>query len=105
MQVVNNITTSALSKIFQLIDDLSPSEKQQVVDHIMESEKNEPDTSPDDLVWTKEELAELLAPKEPMTGQQIVEAGLTGGWKDLGIEDSVEWLTHQRARHRNKFQW
>ena len=95
------MATSELSKIFQMIDSLSPDEKQLVVDHIIGADKSEPD----DLVWTKEELAELLAPKEPMTGRQMIEAGLTGGWKDLGIEDSVEWLAQQRARRRDKFQW
>ena len=56
-------------------------------------------------VWTEAELAELLAPKKPMTGRQIVQAGLLGGWKDMGIEDSVEWLEEQRAQRRKKYQW
>ncbi len=29
----------------------------------------------------------LYAKPEPMTGAEIVAAGLTGGWRDLGIED------------------
>jgi hypothetical protein len=57
------------------------SEKQQVVDHIMESEKNEPGGAEDDLILTKEELAELLEPGEPLTGRQMVEAGVFGAAK------------------------
>jgi hypothetical protein len=103
--LVNEMATSALDKIFEMIDDLSPSEKQQVVDHITESVQTETDTPPDDLVWTEEELAELLKPGEPLTGRQMIEAGVFGVWKDLDIEDSVEWLAQQRARRRDKFKW
>jgi len=94
---------ATLIEIFQMIDALSPNEKQQVVNHIMESASE--DVPDDDLVWTEEELAELLAPAEPMTSKEIYEAGLFGVWKDLGIEDSVEWLAQQRARRRNKYKW
>jgi cytochrome c2 len=58
-----------------------------------------------DLVWTDEELAEILTPKQPLTGQEMVEQGYIGGWEDLGIEDSVEWLEQQKAKRRTKHQW
>ena len=58
-----------------------------------------------DLVWTDEELAELLTPRPPLTGQEMVEQGYIGGWEDLGIEDSVEWLEQQKAKRRTKHQW
>jgi len=42
---------------------------------------------------------------EPMTGKEIVEAGLLGGWEHLGIEDSVAWVEEQRRKHRRQFNW
>ncbi len=42
-----------------------------------------------DEIWTDEELEELLHHVPPMTGKEIVEAGMLGGWKDLGITDGA----------------
>ena len=53
-------------------------------------------------VWTAEEIAEMLQPKTPLTGKEIVALGLLGGWADMEIEDSVEWLQRQRAKRRKK---
>lgn len=59
--------------------------------------------------WTEEELAELLKPKKPMTGKEMVAAGLYGGWEDLGIEDGAEWVNRQKAirkaKRRKKLGW
>lgn len=63
------------------------------------------DKEASDETWTEEELAELLKPKKPMTGKEIVEAGLIGGWENMGIEDSVEWVKQQRAARRRKINW
>ena len=49
--------------------------------------------------WTPEELDELLRPVKPMTGREMSEAGLLGGWGDQGITDSVAWLEAQRRKH------
>lgn len=59
----------------------------------------------DNLTWTDEELAEILKSKKPLTGQEMVEQGYIGGWEDMGIEDSVEWLVQQKAKRRAKYQW
>jgi hypothetical protein len=49
--------------------------------------------------WSPQELAEALR-IEPLTGAEIVAAGLAGGWKDMGIVDSAEWVERQRrGRH------
>lgn len=67
---------------------------------------SDPDTdASDELTWTDEELTELLKPKKPLTGKEMVEQGYVGGWEDMGIEDSVEWLAQQKAKRRNKYQW
>ncbi len=54
--------------------------------------------------WTEEEIRELMR-VEPMTGAEIVAAGLTGGWEEMGITDSVEWLEEQRRKRRKKLEW
>jgi hypothetical protein len=47
----------------------------------------------DDEHWTAAELAEMLM-IEPMTGREIVAAGLTGGWRELNIEDGAAWVEY-----------
>ncbi len=54
--------------------------------------------------WTPEELDEALK-VVPMTGAEIVAAGLTGGWKDKGITDAAEWVEEQRRRRRERRSW
>jgi len=54
--------------------------------------------------WTQEELERAIK-IEPMTGSEIVKAGLTGGWEDLGITDSVEWVNEQRRQSRERRVW
>lgn len=53
---------------------------------------------------TDAEIANMLRP-EPMTGAEIVAAGLTGGWADLGITDGTEWVQEQRRKRREKHSW
>ncbi len=59
----------------------------------------------EDRPWMEDELEELLRPEPPMTGAEIVAAGLTGGWEHLGIEDSVEWLNEQKRRRKEQRKW
>ena len=54
--------------------------------------------------WTQEEL-ERAVRIEPMSGSEMVKAGLTGGWEDLGITDSVEWVEEQRRKRREQRAW
>ena len=49
--------------------------------------------------WSEVEVAALIDP-QPMTGQEIIAAGLTGTWADLGIEDGAEWVNAQKAKRR-----
>lgn len=55
-------------------------------------------------VWTQEEL-ERAVRIEPMSGSEMVQAGLTGGWDALGITDSVEWVEEQRRKRRDQRAW
>jgi hypothetical protein len=38
----------------------------------------------------------------PMTGAEIIAAGLLGGWEDMGITDSVQWIEEQRQKRREE---
>ncbi|HZF11352.1 MAG TPA: hypothetical protein VFE33_21375 [Thermoanaerobaculia bacterium] len=49
--------------------------------------------------WTAEELAEALK-VHPLTGAEIIAAGLTGGWKDEVSESGAEWVERQRRQRR-----
>jgi hypothetical protein len=67
--------------------------------------ETEPNTSPQEvLTLTDEELDALMKPN-PKTGAEIIALGHTGGWKDKGITDSVEWVLEQRRKRREKRGW
>lgn len=52
--------------------------------------------------WSAQELAEALK-IEPLTGAEMIAAGLTGGWEDAGITDGAEWVERQRReRHERR---
>ncbi len=53
---------------------------------------------------TEEEIAELMQVK-PMTGAEIVDAGLTGGWRDLGIRDGTAWVEDVRRKRKERRSW
>ena len=48
---------------------------------------------------------EELLRSEPMTGAEIIAAGLTGTWADLGIEDGAEWVNEQKRKRRERNKW
>ncbi len=54
--------------------------------------------------WKPEDLASALK-IEPLTGAEIVKAGLLGGWEGQGIGDSEIWLQEQRRRRREQRSW
>lgn len=56
---------------------------------------------PAEPVWTEDELKWALQ-TTPMTGAEIVEAGLTGGWEDQGITDGATWVEEQRQKRRER---
>lgn len=58
----------------------------------------------DDTLWTDAEIAEL-ANIEPMTGAEIIEAGLIGTWADLDIKNSAEWVNEQKRKRKEKRRW
>jgi hypothetical protein len=74
------------------------------VDLTLEIQADNPTEVEEYQSWTEEELAELLV-IEPLTGHEIVQAGLTGGWSDMGITDSVAWVEAQRRKRRKNLTW
>ncbi|HEY7215877.1 MAG TPA: hypothetical protein VIC28_14715 [Thermoanaerobaculia bacterium] len=56
---------------------------------------------PPETGWTSDELEHALK-IEPLTGAEIVEAGLIGGWADQGITDSAAWVEEQRRKRRER---
>lgn len=51
--------------------------------------------------FTDEEIEELLT-FTPKSGKEVVELGLTGGWEDMGITDSVAWVEEQRRKRKER---
>jgi hypothetical protein len=54
----------------------------------------------DESPVTPEELEQYLHPARTLTGKEIVESGLLGGWEDMGITDSQAWVEEQRRNIR-----
>lgn len=51
--------------------------------------------------WTPEELDRALE-VVPLTGAEIVQGGLTGGWADRGISDGEEWVRERRQKRQEE---
>ncbi len=85
---------------------LSPAEQARLMERLAMSVRTvlDTDTVPEapEATWTAEEVAELMK-VEPMTGAEIIAAGLTGGWADLGISDGAEWVNEQKRKRRAKW--
>jgi len=56
---------------------------------------------PSQAEWTAADLDRALQ-TTPMTGAEIVKAGLVGGWEDEGIDDSALWVEEQRQARRER---
>lgn len=84
-----------VAELFEQAKNLSPEEQQQLAQMLLAAQ--EP-------TWSDDEL-EALMTIEPMTGREIVEAGLTGGWQDLDISDGAAWVTEQCRKRRERRKW
>lgn len=56
--------------------------------------------------WTDEEIAELTKPGVAKSGAEIV-ANLRreGGWEDVDITDSAEWVRELRRKQQERRKW
>ncbi len=84
-----------VEEIIEQVKELSPAEREELSRQIqaMNSES-----------WDEDELDELLT-VEPMTGREIVAAGLTGGWRDFEVEDGATWVEKRRRTWRERREW
>jgi hypothetical protein len=82
--------------IFEPPKDLPPGEVQITIEVPLESLAEQD--------FTDEEIKELLT-FIPTSGKEVVEMGLTGGWADMGITDSDQWVEEQRRRRRERRRW
>ena len=60
---------------------------------------------PNDAPPLSDEEYTALKQIEPMTGKEIVEGGLLGGWADMNIDDGAEWLNDQKRKRHAKVRW
>jgi hypothetical protein len=51
--------------------------------------------------WTPQELAEALK-IQPLTGAEMIAAGVTGGWEDEIEESGAEWVERRRRERREQ---
>jgi hypothetical protein len=51
--------------------------------------------------WTPAEIAEALQVR-PLTGAEMIAAGLTGGWKSEVGESGAEWVERRRRERREQ---
>src|SRR5262245_28005154 len=56
--------------------------------------------NPTEPTWKPEELDQALT-AVPLTGTEIVNAGLTGGWSDTEIPDCAKWVAARKGRARS----
>jgi len=114
-----HMATHELDKVIQMIDLLSPRDRQKLTQYLMEEQK-QPSVSgsvsdaisdgvsdAEDDSFTEAEIDELMTITPKSTREIIAEgrkSGAIGSWADRGIEDPVEWLAQQRAK-RKKYHW
>lgn len=53
---------------------------------------------------TDDDITRLMQ-TTPMTGAEIVAAGLTGGWRDLDISDGTAWVEDVRRKRKERRSW
>jgi hypothetical protein len=93
-----------ITEILEKAKTLTAEEREALIQHLVAMRKPETVAQISAEHWTQAELDELLT-IEPMTGREIVAAGLTGGWRDLNIQDGAAWVEAQRRKRRERRQW
>ena len=105
------MATQQFEQISKMAKSLDTSEQLLLVEQLIAWIRSKRDmTTEEDMqsepeIWNEDELRQLLDDNQPMTTQEFLEAGLFGGWEDVGIEDSVKWVEEQRAKTRDRYSW
>ncbi len=82
--------------------EIPPGEVELIIRELKPSQEdnNEAEAVP---TWTDEELDELLRPNpHPLTGAEIVAAGLVGGWEHKGITDGQAWVEEVKRKRKER---
>ena len=91
-EVLNNALQLDSAELARLMEHLASA----LHERLAEDTANE---SADDIeAFTPEEVAEMLRPGKKLTFDELIEQGILGGWADMGINDSVEWIQAQRRK-------
>lgn len=93
-------------KVVNLALQLTPVEQARLMERLAAEIRDVLVEAPSEEVapWTDEEIAAMID-IQPMTGAEIVAAGLTGGWADMGIEDGAAWVNEQKRKRRENRRW
>jgi len=85
-----------VDEIMEQVKALSPQDRETLAQRIQAMTADE--------TWDEAELDALLT-VDPMTGREIVAAGLTGGWRDMDIPDGAAWVEARRRTQRENRKW
>jgi hypothetical protein len=86
---------------------LSPVEQARLMERLalaMREALTASDAAETETPWTDAEIAAMMTLK-PLTGAEIVAAGLTGGWEDINITDGAEWVNAQKRKRQERRRW
>ena len=98
--------TPELKQLYQIIDALSETERQQVAAYLQNRVDSVEQAIEDETIsWSESDIQMLLTP-HPQSGRDLVEmaleSGAIGSWADQNINDPLTWLKQQRSQ---RFQW
>ncbi len=91
-------------EVVMLALQLPPAEQARLMERLAAAVRDALTETIDETPWTDEEIAEMTK-TEPLTGAEIVAAGLTGGWADLDISDGAAWVNEQKRKRKEKLRW
>jgi hypothetical protein len=90
-----------VTEILEQVKALSAPERAELMQRLLQMDAI---TSAVETSWDQTELDALLT-VEPLTGREIVEAGLTGTWAEYDLPDGVTWVEEQRRKRRELSKW
>ncbi|MGB1286701.1 MAG: hypothetical protein ACPG7F_09235 [Aggregatilineales bacterium] len=80
---------------------LEDQERLAMIEKLAASFRDLPEKSEEQEVpFTEEEITDLLTINPTMSPAEMIAAGLTGTWADMGIEDGAEWVNQQKINSK-----
>ena len=90
-EVLNNALQLDSAELARLMERLASALHERLVEDTASE-------STDIEAYTPEQVAEMLRPGKKLTFDELIEQGILGGWSDMGITDSVDWIQAQRRK-------